>query len=158
MTLVKGMEMSQESIIGIIIGAIIALILYFVPKDSLFKFFQTKTLDDLIKNNKFRDNFKVVIIDDELDSYPVEYIKKLGVEVSTYETISFADSVDITKYDLVFLDIKGVVKEDLEEGGAKFIKIIKQAREHLPVIAVSSGFFHAEFNEYFKMSDQTIKK
>ena len=150
--------MSQESIIGIVISVGLALLIYFFPRERLAKLFKKNNLDDFIKNNKFRDNFKIVIIDDEIDSYPVEYIKKLGAEVSTYETISFADSVDITKYDLVFLDIKGVVKEDLEEGGAKFIKIIKQARRHLPVIAVSSGFFHAEFNEYFKMSDQTIKK
>ena len=147
--------------IGIALGVIsivLAIAAYFIPWASFKEAFNKIDLDDFHEQKKLRRNYKIAIIDDEIDSFPVEFIKSLGFEVECFESISFADSVKITKFDVVFLDVKGVVKEDLEEGGAKFIQILKQARELLPVVAVSSGKFHPELNAYFKISDMTINK
>lgn len=113
---------------------------------------------DYINKLKTRDNYKLAIVDDEISSYPVEYIKKLGITVSEFDSISFAETDNLCKFDVILLDVKGVVKEDLEEGGAKLIKIIKQYRPTLPIIAVSSGYFHPELNDYFKSSDATLNK
>ena len=40
----------------------------------------------------------------------------------------------------------------------KLIKIIKEARPLIPVVAVSSGYFHTELNDYFRISDATVNK
>ncbi|WP_304635533.1 hypothetical protein [Pseudoalteromonas sp.] len=147
--------------IGILIGVIgllIALFTYLFPFDRVSKMFEKKKLDQLAKEMKLRSNYRVAIIDDEIDSFPIDFINKMGFDVKTFESISFADSIEIAKFDVVLLDVKGVVREDLEEGGAKFIKILKEARSALPVVAVSSGKFQPGLNDYFKSSDAILNK
>jgi hypothetical protein len=147
-------------ILGVVgaIGVLIAIFSYFIPFAKLKEFYAKIDLDKFTQEKTLRANYKIAIIDDETDSFPVEFIRKMGFDVQCFESISFADSLEITKFDLVFLDVKGVVKEDHEEGGAKFIKILKQARSLLPIVAVSSGKFHPELNDYFKSSDMIINK
>lgn len=141
-----------------VLGLFLALGTYFMPHDKLKKKFEKKNLNQFSNEVKLRKNYRVAIIDDELDSFPIEFIKKMDFDVITYESISFADSLEIAKFDVVLLDVKGVVEEDLEEGGAKFIRILKDARKSLPVVAVSSGKFQPELNDYFKSSDAIINK
>jgi arsenate reductase-like glutaredoxin family protein len=141
-----------------IFGALAGIISYFIPWSKVKEAFKQVDFTQFTKNNILRTNYKIAIIDDEIESFPIDFIRKMGFDVQCYESISFADSLEITKYDVVFLDVKGVVKEDLEEGGAKFIKILKQARSLLPIVAVSSGKFHPELNDYFKSSDMIINK
>jgi hypothetical protein len=146
---------------GIAIGIFslfLGMIFYVIPWPKLKEFFKKNDFEAFIEENQLRSTYKVAIIDDEIDSFPVDFIRQMGFEVRCYESISFADSLRIAKFDVVFLDVKGVVKEDLEEGGAKFIKILKQARSLLPIVAVSSGKFHPELNDYFKSSDMIINK
>ncbi len=101
-------------------GIILAALFYILPWPKVKEFFTTTNLDEFSKETSVRELYKVAIIDDEIDSFPVDFIRKMGFQVNCYESISFADSLKITKYDVVFLDVKGVVEEDLEEGGAKF--------------------------------------
>lgn len=150
--------METFGIVISIVGLIAGVFFYFVPIKSFKSFFNPVLLDDFVGLEKMRDLYKVAIIDDQIDSFPVDFIRSLGFHVDTFTSISFADSLLIAKYDVVFLDVKGVIKEDLEEGGAKFIKILKQARSHLPIIAVSSGKFQPQFNDYFKACDVVLNK
>lgn len=141
-----------------IIGVLVAIVSYFIPWPKFKEVFKQVDLVQFTESNQLRENYKIAIIDDELESFPIDFIRKMGFEVQCFESISFADSLEITKFDVVFLDVKGVVKEDNEEGGAKFIKILKQARSLLPIVAVSSGKFQPELNDYFKSSDMIINK
>jgi len=150
--------MEVLGIVLAIVAILMGIFFYIVPWTSVKEYFKPIMLDKFVSDSQLRDRYKVAIIDDDIDSFPVEFIRKMGVQVNTYESISFADSLEIARYDVVFLDVKGVVEEDLEEGGAKFIKILKQAREYLPIVAVSSGRFQPELNDYFKASDLIINK
>lgn len=141
-----------------IFGIMISILFWLLPRESIIDFFKRYSIKDFLVNKNLRDNFTIAVIDDEIDSYPVDYIKKLGYSVNVYESVSFTMVNEITKNDLILLDVKGVVEEDLEEGGAKLIKIIKQNRPLLPVVAVSSGYFQAELNDYFKSSDRIMNK
>lgn len=145
------------TILGIF-GIFISILFWLLPRESIIDFFKRYSIKDFLVNKNLRDNFTIAVIDDEINSYPVDYIKKLGYSVEVYESVSFTMVNDITKNDLILLDVKGVVEEDLEEGGAKLIKIIKQNRPLLPVVAVSSGYFQAELNDYFKSSDRIMNK
>lgn len=152
--------MDLSIFLGVIgaLGVLFTVFFYFMPLDRLRSQFEKIGLEQFSKTLNLRDKYKVAIIDDEIESFPIEFIRSMGFEVKTFESISFTDSLEIAKYDVVFLDVKGVVKEDLDEGGAKFIKILKQARSLLPVVAVSSGKFQAALNDYFRSSDETINK
>ncbi|MDA0131041.1 hypothetical protein L2D36_04995 [Vibrio harveyi] len=147
--------------LGIVLGVaglFLAVVFWLVPKESVTRIFKTYSVVHYVNKKNLRSEFRIAIVDDELDSYPVQYIKDLGFTTKEYESVSFADSDALVKNDLVLLDVKGVVREDLDEGGAKLIKIIKESRPLLPVVAVSSGYFHTELNDYFRSSDATLNK
>lgn len=148
---------SIELTLGVL-GIFLAVLFWLVPKETITGLFKKYSLDSYIEKLNLRSEFKIAIVDDEIDSYPIKYIKDLGFTVKEYESVSFADSDSLVKNDLVLLDVKGVVKEDLDEGGAKLIKIIKETRPLMPVVAVSSGYFHTELNDYFRSSDATVNK
>lgn len=148
----------DAGIIWSIVGIIIGLILYWIPKESILSFFKAKSINEFIKNKHLDKRYSIAIIDDEIDHYPVQYIKDLGFEVQCYESVSFSDADKISKHDLLILDVKGVVKEDPDEGGAKLLKIIKDEKPLLPIIAVSSGTFHVELNDYFDSTNGYVRK
>lgn len=141
-----------------IAGVVLSVIFWLIKPDFIVRHFINKNINSFIRSKKLNNNFTIAIVDDELDGYPIRYIQNLGYNVRTFESVSFSQAEELSKNDLILLDVKGVVKEDLEEGGAKLIKIIKDIRPLLPIIAVSSGYFHTELNEYFKICDDSIKK
>jgi len=145
------------TILGIV-GLVLSVILWFVKPQFITKFFEKQKVTKFIESKKLSNDFTIAVVDDELDSYPINYIQNLGYKVKTFESVSFSQAEELSKNDLILLDVKGVVKEDLEEGGAKLIKIIKDIRPLVPIIAVSSGYFHTELNDYFKICDDSIKK
>jgi CheY-like chemotaxis protein len=150
--------MEDYGIIISIVGIILSVILWIIKPEFIMKLFRRQKITNFIKSKNLSNNFTIAVVDDELDSYPIHYIQNLGYSVKTFESVSFSQAEELSKHDLILLDVKGVVKEDLEEGGAKLIKIIKDIRPLVPIIAVSSGYFHTELNDYFKTCDDSIKK
>ncbi|WP_368084470.1 hypothetical protein [Vibrio splendidus] len=152
------MDLGVLGIVISIVAILIGLFCWFFNPTTIKDKFKGHSVSLYVSNLKLRERYKVAIVDDEISNYPIDYIKNLGFDVFEHEEISFASAKELTKYDLLLLDVKGVVKEDLDEGGAKLIKIVKETRPLMPVIAVSSGFFHAELNDYFRSSDAIINK
>lgn len=152
------MDLNKLGILIGILSLVVGFIFWLVPKEALTNKFKKYSISDRVESLNLRQEFKIAIVDDEMNSYPLKYLKELGYTVKEYDSVSFADSTELIKNDLLLLDVKGVVKEDLDEGGAKLIKIIKESRPLLPVVAVSSGYFHPELNDYFKSSDATLNK
>lgn len=146
------------SIILTVAGCIFSLLLWLFKPDFIKNVFKRQKVTGFVKSRNLSDDFTIAIIDDELDSYPIVYIQSLGYKVKTFESVSFSQAEEISKFDLILLDVKGVVKEDLEEGGAKIIKIIKDYRPLVPIVSVSSGYFHTELNDYFKTCDDNVRK
>lgn len=139
-------------------GVILSLFFWLFRAKDIFYFFKPVSLKKHLDRKNLRTNYRIAIVDDEPESFPVDYIRNLGFNVEVFEEVSYADCEKLTKYDLVILDVMGVVKEDYEKGGAKVINFLKNKRNFLPVIAVSSGRFDAELNEYFKSSDDVLNK
>lgn len=147
--------------IGIILGAlgiVLSIVMWVVKPEFIMRLFRAEKITNFMQSKKLADDYTIAIVDDELESYPINYIQNLGYKVKTFDSVSFSQAEELSKNDLILLDVKGVVKEDLKEGGAKLIKIIKEIRPLVPIIAVSSGYFHTELNEYFKACDDNIKK
>lgn len=98
--------------IGIILGVLgilIAISSYFIPWPKLKELFVEVDLQKFFENHNFRANYKIAIIDDDIECFPVDFFRDMGFDVHCFESISFADSLKITKFDVVFLDVKGVV-------------------------------------------------
>ncbi|EEY73989.1 response regulator transcription factor [Grimontia hollisae] len=133
---------------------------------TVFKFFKKKLIKlrepidvkSYLHSLDIRKKYKIAIVDDELNDFPIEYMKKLGYTVSTYESISLADVDRLLSFDIIFLDVKGVVKEDFETGGAKLLNLIKRTKSNIVVIAVSSGKYQLSLNGFFENSDDVLNK
>ncbi len=141
-----------------IIGIVISFSLWLLKPEMFKNIFTHQKIIDYTLSKNIKDDFTIAVVDDELESYPIPYIQSLGYKTKTFNIVSFSQAEELSLFDLILLDVKGVVKEDLDEGGAKLIKLIKEYRPLIPIVAVSSGYFHTELNDYFKTCDDNIKK
>lgn len=106
---------------------------------------------DLLKKRK------VAIIDDQPENYPIDYLRKSGFKISVYEEVSLSNYNFIDSYDLVFLDITNVVKEDPQRGGFELMKRIRSEMTGIVIIGVSSKRFDPTLTEFFRLADETAK-
>lgn len=141
-----------------LVGIFLTVIFWFFKPHHFLKQIKPIPFEEVLKNKSIKDSYRIAVVDDEPEDYPIEYLRGMGYVVNIYKEISIFKSKDLLKYDLLILDVKGVVIEDADLGGAKIIREIKKDRKLLPVIAVSSGRFDAELNEYFNASDDVLKK
>ncbi|MFA0348991.1 hypothetical protein AB4486_18855 [Vibrio sp. 10N.222.55.C6] len=152
------MNVTELGIVLAVASLFLGFIFWVVPREVVTNRFKKFSVQSHVEKLHLRTDFRIAIVDDEIGNYPIQYIKDLGFNVHEYESVSFTDAQNLINHDLLLLDVKGVVREDLDEGGAKLIKIIKEARPLIPVVAVSSGYFHTELNDYFRISDATVNK
>lgn len=122
------------------------------------KYKEPSDVRGFLVNLKLRKKYKIAIVDDEINDFPIEYLNSLGYGVSTYESISLNDVDRLLSFDIIFLDVRGVVKEDFETGGAKLLKLVKKSKPSIMVIAVSSGKYQLNLNSFFENSDDVLNK
>lgn len=101
---------------------------------------------------------KIVIVDDNPDDFPLDYLRNTFGQISVFERISLSEASKLMGYDLVFLDMMGVVKEDPKYGGLQLIKKIKELADAPIVVAVSGARFDPTASDYFNAADDTLKK
>lgn len=117
--------------------------------------------DFVDKNTHFfisKFTFTIAIVDDESGEFPIEYLRRLGHQVDEIHEVSLAEVNKLLSYDLIFLDMIGVVKEDAERGAMQLIKKIKEHQFNPYVIAVSKSKFDPTVTEYFKLADDIGSK
>lgn len=103
-------------------------------------------------------SIRIAILDDQPSDFPVEYIKNKGLNVSIYDTVSLANYKSLFDFDILFLDMKGLVKENPENGALELLKRLKASVNSPYVVAVSKATFDPTVSSYFKMADDTAKK
>ncbi len=107
---------------------------------------------------KIKQTAKIAIVDDNLDDFPIEYLRRAGFHVDTFTQISLAETNKLAHYDVVFLDIVGVVLEDKRAGGLELIKRIRAMESRPSVIAVSGKKFDPTVTDFFKQADDVMRK
>lgn len=105
-----------------------------------------------------RKKVKIVVVDDNPDDFPLDYLRNTFGQVMVYEKISLTEASKLIGYDLIFLDMMGVVKEDQKYGGLQLIKKIKELPDSPIVVAVSGARFDPTATDYFKTADDVLKK
>lgn len=101
---------------------------------------------------------KIVVIDDSPADFPLDYLRNTFGQVTVFDKISLSEASKLIGYDLIFLDMMGVVKEDAKYGGLQLIKKIKALPDAPIVVAVSGARFDPTASDYFKIADDTLKK
>jgi len=101
---------------------------------------------------------KIVVVDDNPDDFPLDYLRSTFGQVTVFDKISLSEASKLVGYDLIFLDMTGVVKEDLKYGGLQLIKKVKELPDSPTVVAVSRARFDPTATDYFKIADDVLKK
>jgi len=101
---------------------------------------------------------KIAIVDDQPADFPVAELKADGYQVQTYKQVTLATTAQLAAYDIVFLDMKGIVKDDPENGGLKLIGELRRLNPSQKVCAVSSKTFDINATEFFRQADDAKKK
>lgn len=100
---------------------------------------------------------KIIIVDDDPDNYPLDYLRSSGFKITSLERISLNNIEQLMNYDLIVLDITGIVEEDMQRGGFEVLKRIKKMDQEKLVIGASSKRYDPTLTEFFKLSDRQIK-
>lgn len=100
----------------------------------------------------------VAIVDDQPRDFPIAELKQDGFNITSYKQVHLADIPKLATYDIVFLDMKGIVKDDPEYGGLKLIAELRKTSPTQKICAVSSKTFDPTATEFFKQADNYKRK
>lgn len=100
---------------------------------------------------------KIVVVDDQPENYPLDFLRKCDFNVTSITKISFTNYKHLLDYDLIVLDVTNIVEEDMRRGGLELMKRIKKDNPRKPVIAASSKTYDPTLTEFFKLSDKQIQ-
>ncbi|WP_175912189.1 hypothetical protein [Burkholderia sp. BCC1640] len=101
---------------------------------------------------------RIAIVDDQLSDFPVSELRKGGFQINTFKQVKLSDIDILSDFDVVFLDMKGVVKDDPEYGGLKLIERLRGSNPYQKICAVSGQTFDPTATRFFKLADDYKKK
>lgn len=119
-------------------------------------------VDAAIKSAPVRDTLKrvgrIAIVDDNIADFPVAELKRAGYNIRTYKHVSVSEFDEISTYDVVFLDMLDIVKDDPTEGGLRLIQTLRSKNPRQKICAVSSKKFDPAATAFFKQADDAQNK
>ncbi len=101
---------------------------------------------------------KVAIVDDEPEDFPINDLRGAGFSIKSYRQVKLADVAELAKFDVVFLDMYGIVKDDPASGGLRLISELRALNPGQKICAVSSKTFDPTASAFFKQADEVQKK
>lgn len=125
---------------------------------STFREIAEKRINSIWNDNAAKSFANIAIVDDNISDFPVAELKRAGYRVKAYRQVGLSDFLSLAEYDVVFLDMHGIVKDDLDEGGLKLIAKLRLTNPHQKICAVSSKTFDPTASMFFKQADDVQKK
>ena len=101
---------------------------------------------------------EIAIVDDKPEDFPIPELRKAAYNIRVYKQVSQNDIPRLARYDVVFLDIHGIVRDDIETGGLKVIAQLRALNESQKICAVSQKTFDPTATAFFKQADDVKKK
>lgn len=114
-------------------------------------------ISSFLKNKKTRP-WKIVILDDQPQYFPTDFLIKSGFDVTVIQKMSITEYKKLLAYDIALIDISGVVSEDMTHGGGRVIQNLSQETERPLIISISNNKFGVQFGNYTKYSDEQWDK
>lgn len=103
-----------------------------------------------------RKQYNIIIIDDHI--FPLlDSLRKHGFTISKFNDIEDID--ELKGFDIIICDIRGIGQTfQSRYQGAHIVKEIHKRFPNKYLIVYSGSTFSVEYNNYFKLSDKTVKK
>lgn len=120
--------------------------------------FYTAALDASWKPYKAKEFAVTSIVDDKPVDFPSTALRAAGYKIEVVKSVSLTELDDLAMKDIIFLDIKGIVKDDPERGGLRVIEKLRERNKFQKICAVSSQTFDPTATAFFRQADdQKIK-
>lgn len=100
----------------------------------------------------------IAIVDDQPQDFPIKELLAAGYKIDSFKQVQLSDVEKLSGYDVVFLDMKGIVKDDHDYGGLRLISSLREKSAIQKICAVSSKTFDPTATEFFKKADKTKRK
>ena len=131
----------------------------------MFEFFSKKyTFNDILLSdiNDLKKRIKIVVIDDNKDSFPIETMQDFGFTLEYWKIIDSnkLKRLEKNEFDIIILDIEGVVEtsELGEKDGLDILKSLKNKNNKQIIIAFSGSTYDVSKGEFWKITDDFLKK
>ena len=131
----------------------------------MFEFFSKKyTFNDIPLSdiNDLKKRIKIVVIDDNKDSFPIETMQDFGFTLEYWKIIDSnkLKRIEKNEFDIIILDIEGVVEtsELGEKDGLDILKSLKNKNNKQIIIAFSGSTYDVSKGEFWKITDDFLKK
>jgi hypothetical protein len=100
----------------------------------------------------------IAIVDDDPGDFPISELKADGLRVKAFKQVRLNDLGPLAEYDIVFLDMHGVVRDDVTEGGLRLIGRLLEANPRQRICAVSSKTFDPTAMSFFRQAHDVKRK
>lgn len=132
---------------------------------GIFNFLQKSKRIEALPFNKssseLKKKTKIVVIDDEEDSFPYKLLQDDGYTIEWWEKV---DSQKLHRlengdFDIIVLDIMGVADKELSDtDGIGVLKRIKSVNKHQIIVAFSGQSYDLSKTEFWKLADDALSK
>jgi len=131
--------------------------------EKIVTYFKKYKFEDIprIDLTSLKRKIKMVVIDDEKDSFPLELVQDFGFTIEHWNTINSnrLKRLEQNEFDVIILDIKGVVDSSLgEKDGKDILKGIKDKNPDQVIIAFSGNKYDIADGEFWQKADGFLNK
>jgi CheY-like chemotaxis protein len=130
-----------------------------------FNVFQRKkrieSLPFNIPSSDLKRKTKIVVIDDEEDSFPYKLLQNDGYTIEWWEKVDAnkLQRLENGDFDIIILDIMGIASEELSRtDGIGVLKRIKNVNKNQIVVAFSGQSYDLSKTEFWKLADEALSK
>ena len=120
------------------------------------KFFTRKSWPDFSRE-EIRKRARILVIDDMEFTY-LDLFKKDGYTIEKWDDVDDLTKLENRYYDIVLLDIQGVGRDLSQEQGLGILKHLRKTCPAQIIIAYSNADFSLEYQNFFRMADETLSK
>jgi DNA-binding response OmpR family regulator len=129
------------------------------------KVFQKRRISEisvLLPAQDVRKRVKIVVVDDERDSFPTEGLQSDGYTVEWWEKLDATrlHRLERGDFDIIILDIQGIVEEGLSDTGDALgvLRRIKNVNPYQVVVAFSGKAYDLDSVPFWKQADDALRK
>lgn len=104
---------------------------------------------------------RIAVIDDDINSLPIESLKQDNFAIDTYETVDalLLQKLERGYYDIIILDIKGIASVDIvKNDGLGILQYLKEKNPTQIIVACSSKKFDPSQCKFFNLANDVLDK
>lgn len=110
---------------------------------------------------EIRKRIKLVVVDDEEDSFPTQLLSSNGYTIEWWNEIDDRrlQRLERNEFDIIILDINGIADKSIsKDDGIGVLERIKQVNPAQIVVAFSGQEYDIEKSHFFQMADDRLRK